>query len=221
MKICCTSDSHGYLPDIPDCDIFLHAGDITPFTNHKLNFQKHWLINDFNPWLRSIQSKYKIIIPGNHDFIFQENPNIKHHLDCILLYNELVEVEGIKIWGSPWTKRFFDWAFNMSAKKLYKLHTSIPKCDIILTHGPPYGFGDLCWRPSQFKNNSNIPKYQTHEGSPGLIRKILEIEPKYVFYGHIHEGFGNRKLENTNICNVSYVDSGYTSTNGTPQIFYL
>lgn len=209
MKIVTISDTHGYLPDIPACDIFIHAGDICPATNHKVKYQKQWLIEEFNPWLKNINAKSKVITAGNHDFVFQEYPNIKYNLDCIVLINEIAEIQGLKIWGSPWTKKFYDWAFNMSAKDLYKLHINIPKCDIIVTHGPPYGFGDLCSRSLKDENGNVTYKWKSHQGSPGLTRRIIEMEPKLVVGGHIHSGFGTRKLGNTIICNTSFVNEGY------------
>lgn len=208
MKICAISDQHGYLPNISKCDIFIIGGDICPVNNHKIKFQREWLLREFNPWIKNIDAKYKFIVFGNHDFIGQEQPDIKYSLNCVVLYHEVIEIEGIKIWGSPWTRKFFDWAFNMSAKDLYKLHKNIPKCDIIVTHGPPYGFGDIVNRSIK-KDGIVIKRWQTNAGSPGLIRNILQNEPKLVIGGHLHSGNGVRKLGNTTIANVSIVNEAY------------
>ena len=213
MKICCISDTHGFLPDIPECDLFLHAGDICPVNNHKIKFQNEWILNEFNPWINKINAKYKVITPGNHDFVFQEHPNIKYQMPCDVLIDSTIECEGFKIWGSPWTKNFLDWAFNMEPPDLYNLHKNIPKCDIILTHGPPKGFSDIAV-------DMNDTKKLVHVGSPGLIERILEIEPKLVVFGHIHSGFGSRKLGNTIISNVSYVSERYNPVND-PMIYEI
>lgn len=213
MKIVCTSDTHGHLPEIPECDLFLHAGDICPFHNHKVKFQESWLLETFNPWLDKIPAKDKVICWGNHDFIGQEKPNIKYQIRADVITDEVIERQGLKIWGSPWTLEFFDWAFNLNKHDLYKLHRNIPQCDIILTHGPPYGFGDIAL---SMENKKQLD----HCGSPGLIERILEIEPKLVVFGHIHNGFGIRKLGNTTIANVSYCNESYRPRNN-PVIFEI
>ncbi len=33
--------------------------------------------------------------------------------NCTYLEDELVEIEGIRIYGSPWQPEFCDWAFNL------------------------------------------------------------------------------------------------------------
>lgn len=216
IKICAISDTHGYLPKIPKCDIFLHCGDISPIYDHDIRFQAQWILDEFKPWLKNIQARHKVIIAGNHDFIFEHVSEIRYNLPCEVLNNELTEIEGLKIWGSPWTLKFFDWAFNAKARDLYKLHTSIPKCDIIITHGPPYGFGDVVSRKCSITGE----RFKSHCGSPGLIRKILEVEPRYVFSGHIHGGFGTRQLGKTTIANVAYVAENYKPANS-PQIYEI
>lgn len=207
MKIICISDLHGFLPEIKEeCDLFLHAGDICPLNNHRVPYQRDWLLDNFNPWLDSIKAKYKCITFGNHDFIGEEEPNIKYSLKSDVLVDEVKEYDGIKVWGSPWTKRFFDWAFNMDPPELYTLHKSIPKCDIILTHGPPYGITDLC-------QDIDDPEQLINVGSPGLLERIQEINPKLVVVGHIHS---NREVilnNGTIVRNASYVDNRYRPVN--------
>ena len=47
---------------------------------------------------------------------------------------------------SPWQPRFNDWAFNLDRgrKELAARWDAIPDdADIVVTHGPAYGFGDL------------------------------------------------------------------------------
>lgn len=216
MKIIAISDCHGYLPPIPPCDLFLIAGDICPYQNHDIFFQYRWITTSFKYWIENVPAKHKIITWGNHDIICQKSPelfNMIKSYGCNVLIDSMTTYKGLKIWGSPWTRKFFDWAFNLSAKNLYKLHTSIPKCDIILTHGPPYKFGDICLAPSYYRYNNKIPQYQSHKGSPGLLKTILKMEPKLVVGGHIHSGYGVRKLGKTTIVNASYTDEKYRSAN--------
>jgi hypothetical protein len=154
VKICATSDLHGYLPEIPPCDVFLLAGDVVPAHNHKLAFQRNWILEEFRPWLEKVKERsgaqHMFMCWGNHDHIGQEEPGIKYGLPIEVLTDELQEFvcngDTWRIWGSPWTKRFFDWSFNMDPEPLAELHSKIPPCDIVITHGPAWGFGDLVYR---------------------------------------------------------------------------
>ena len=63
------SDTHscvekGQLPfDIPDGDVFLHAGDFTDYGEvHK--------VKEFNEWLGKLPHRHKIVVAGNHDVTF-------------------------------------------------------------------------------------------------------------------------------------------------------
>ena len=49
--------------------------------------------------------------------------------------------------------------------------------EILITHGPPLGIGDL---------NTNEDRI----GCLDLYNCIQVIKPKYHLYGHIHEGYG-------------------------------
>jgi hypothetical protein len=52
MKIVAIADLHGILPEVPPCDLLLLAGDLTPVTNHGVQFQADWLATEFRVWLR-------------------------------------------------------------------------------------------------------------------------------------------------------------------------
>lgn len=199
MKIACVSDLHGYLPDIPDCDLLLLAGDYCP-TNRN---QHIWFIKSFGPWL-SKQSKTKKVIgvAGNHDFVFQNNPELLPQMDWIYLQDSGCEWNGLKFWGSPWQPWFYNWAFNAYEDKLSLYWDLIPKdTDILLLHGPPYGYGD-------FSLNGN-----EHTGSPSLLDKIKEIQPKLVIAGHIHSGYGEYEIGKTKFLSCAFVDDMYEPAN--------
>lgn len=204
-KIVCVSDTHGMgdMFSVPDGDILIHAGDLT-MRGRSLE------IIQVGQWLRKLPHKHKIIIPGNHDFLFEKDPvlarsHISEGFDGIkVLIAEGVEVEGLKIWGSPWTPRFYDWAFQLDAKKPAKEHwAKIPdNLDILITHGPPYGVlsknsrGDEC-------------------GDEALKARVDEINLRVHVFGHIHESYGIQVLGrgydnaqatfiNAAICNTMY-----------------
>ncbi|MFN8672405.1 MAG: metallophosphatase domain-containing protein [Candidatus Sericytochromatia bacterium] len=140
-KIVCISDTHVQHRslNLPEGDILIHAGDISRVG--KLNE-----IIEFNSWLGTLNYKHKIIIAGNHDFIFENDYNLSKSLitNAIYLEDSGVEIEEIKFWGSPVSPRFYDWAFNRDrGEDINKHWAKIPKnIDVLITHGPPYGILD-------------------------------------------------------------------------------
>ena len=84
--------------------------------------------------------------------------------------------------------------------------------DILIVHGPPYGFGDralpfgLPVAPSG-RDRDNPGK---HVGSRELTAAIERVQPRLVVYGHIHEDGGYRaQLDGSELANVSLVDQGF------------
>jgi len=183
MIISCISDTHGRLPEIDECDIFIHAGDICPAHNHTRGFQSNWLKDEFNPWLKSIPAKHKIVIAGNHDWIFYDAKKQVPELDCHYLEHESIEIEGLKFFGSPWTKFFCDWAFNFKEndrKQAERYWKQIPDdTDILITHGPPLSFGDSVY--------SMYGGTVVRAGDKQLRDRVFEIKPKIHVFGHIHQ----------------------------------
>lgn len=222
MKISALSDMHGELPPVPSCDLCLIAGDLCPATDHSIHFQEYWLETVFNRWLKDIDAKKKIFIAGNHDFIFQKRPDLIRKMKFAGTYLEdsETEYEGLKIYGTPWQPYFYDWAFNLYEDDLEKKWEKIPQdTDIIVVHGPPHGYGDLAPRVIKDENEQEWPSGEC-TGSPSLLKKITEIKPKLVIYGHIHEGYGQWLLDNTILANVSVLNGQYVMTRP-PMVFEL
>jgi Icc-related predicted phosphoesterase len=203
MKIVALSDQHGYLPDdLPACDLLLLAGDLTPITNHGPAFQADWLDGEFRRWLKRQPARKIIGIAGNHDFVFQVQPHlVPKDLPWTYLQDQGVEWEGLKIWGTPWQPWFFDWAFNGHPEELRQKWALIPDdTDILVVHGPPYGYGD------------GVPlggDRVRHTGCPHLLQRIKDIEPMFALFGHIHEGRGEWQLGRTRLANVTLLDERY------------
>ena len=193
MKICAISDLHGYLPEIPKCDLLLIAGDVCPETSPEKQIK--WLEKIFSSWLGAI--KVPIFgIAGNHDFPMQESPEAVEaiKLPWTYLKDEMVEYKGLKIYGSPWTVHYPDidsWAFMKHEYELNLMWNKIPNdTDILIAHSPPMYYGDLTLNG-------------THAGSESLLERISELKLKLVVFGHIHEARGDWKFKDTQLANVS------------------
>lgn len=204
MKVVAISDLHGHLPDIPACDLLLIAGDITPIRDHSWSFQAEWLEREFRAWLARQPARKIVGIAGNHDFIFEQMPDlVPADLPWTYLQDSGTTWEGLNLWGTPWQPVFFDWAFNGSPDRLKKQWALIPKnTDILVVHGPPQGYGD------------GIPEADGIRrcGCPHLLKRIQEVQPRLVVFGHIHEGRGQWQLGPTTLANVTIMDAAYRAT---------
>lgn len=210
-KIVAISDQHGNLPTIQNCDLLLIAGDIVPIAvqNNPFDSMK-WLNGPFGDWLNSVPAKHVVGTPGNHDFIFQRAFDmVPKSLRWHLLIDNLAEVEGLKIWGSPWQNWFYDWAFNAPPDEeggqefLARKYRAMPDdTDIIVSHGPPRGYGD------------QIDLRGDRLGSQALTDRIMEVKPKLVVCGHIHTSRGQWTFPRGNaadgiIANVAILNDEY------------
>ena len=202
MKIVALSDAHGYLPEVPACDLLLLAGDLTPVVNHALEYQADWLNREFRAWLELQPARTIIGIAGNHDRVFERAPHlVPRDLPWTYLQDSGTTWEGLKIWGTPWQPWFFDWAFNGSPDQLQRQWALIPPdTDILVVHGPPRGYGDGIPQPDGSMRRT---------GCPHLLERIQAIQPRLVVFGHIHEGRGQWQLGPTTLANVTLLDAAY------------
>jgi len=144
------SDTHSYhkLLTLPkDIDIVIHSGDESNSKDQHTNEPE---FRDFILWFANLPIKHKIFVAGNHSsFVFHNRKEVNKickDLNIIYLENEFVEIEGIKIWGSPITPNFGNWWFMKDRSKMDKLYSSIPEwIDIVVSHGPPKGILDLSY----------------------------------------------------------------------------
>lgn len=207
MKILFLSDTHSQhrkLKDLPEADLIIHGGDISKMgRDHE--------VEDFMRWFSGLDYQYKIFIAGNHDFFFEgETPkSIQRFLNenTFYLHSSSVEIEGLKIWGSPYTPTFFNWAFNADrGKEIAKMWNGIPAdTDILVTHGPPFGILDKTTAAD------NV-------GCEELWEKVNKIKPKYHLFGHIHEASGIFNTAETIFINGSVLNERYEMVNS-PIVF--
>ena len=201
MKIVFISDTHSrhYDVDIPNGDMLIHAGDLS-------SRGKPEEITDFLNWFSNQPHKYKIFIAGNHDFFFEKEheDEIKNIIpkNVIYLNDSGIEIEDIKIWGSPVQPEFYNWAFNRKRGKEIKKHWDlIPlDTDILITHGPPLNILDKTVRGDIV-------------GCEDLLNAVNKIKPKIHVFGHIHEDNGVLKKNDTTFINASILNERYRNTN--------
>jgi Icc-related predicted phosphoesterase len=196
-RLVAMADTHGQHArlDVPDGDILVHAGDLTGRGTRSE-------LARVAEWLRSLPHRHKVIVAGNHDFAFQRTPEEARALFHGLTYleDEAVTLEGLRLYGSPWQPYFHNWAFNLRrGPDIDAKWQLIPEgLDVLITHGPPAGYGDLVLRH---------PVYgEERVGCEDLLRHLGRAKPRFHLCGHIHEDRGQWQVGETRVCNVTVAD---------------
>ena len=195
------SDTHGLHRKIhpPAADVLIHCGDCTTYGD----LQE---VANLNEWFGTLPFEHIVLTPGNHDWAFQDDPATARKLvtNAHLLIDESVTIDGFKIYGSPFTPRFYNWAFMLDYDyELTQKWSRIPDdTDVLVTHGPPHG--KLDWSHYQ----------KDHVGCHALRERIKEVRPMLHAFGHIHLD-GGKAMEDahTIYVNASVCDESYRPTN--------
>ncbi|KAB8356501.1 hypothetical protein FH972_024084 [Carpinus fangiana] len=195
LKVVCISDTHGTKPQVPYGDILLHAGDMSRGGTFKE-------IQEQLDWLNAQPHLHKLVIGGNHDIILDEvavERIIETRSDSFpaggkrrkdLQWGSIMYLEdsfvtlqfpqhkrSIKIFGSPMTPQYGNWAFqHLPIRDVWR--DKIPHdTDILVTHGPP-------------KAHLDSSELGITAGCPHLLRALHYARPRIHVFGHIHAGHG-------------------------------
>lgn len=214
-RFVCFSDTHGKHKSIPkshivEGDVLLHAGDFS-------NTGEPEQVQDLAEWLAAYPAAHKVVIAGNHDVTFHadyyKRAWQRYHRSpadveatralltgpsspCIYLEDAAAEVLGYRIYGSPWQPEFCDWAFSLAPEELAPKWAGIPRdVDILMTHGPPRGIGDMTF-------------FGKRVGCDHLLGAIRQRPVTVHVAGHIHEGYGAVEDDvlfvNASTCTLKY-----------------
>ena len=198
MKIFLISDIHSHddfepIRDIAsECDMVLCSGDFTNFKPKEEGFRIAQKLAALNP--------YTFVVSGNCDDSGLEQ----------LLLDAGISVHGRTATVKKGEKEFSiagiggslpapmatpnTWTEDDLAETLSGIRQAP---DIIISHQPPYGCGDVVMKTM-------------HVGSRNLAKYIGEKKPLLCLCGHIHEAFGVYKLGNTTVVNPgSYREGKY------------
>ena len=193
---------------LPGGDILIHSGDISSLGrkhevqsfvewfnginnythkifiagNHDMSFDREILLRNKLAHFegRNINDYDTSCSEGKPAWL-EELLGIHLHPNVYYLENTSVEIEGLNIWGSPYSPTFgYGWGFNVDrGYDAAQIWNQIPlDTDIVITHSPIYGYND---RTSN--TNENV-------GCADLYHRLHEVKPHLHFAGHIHEGYG-------------------------------
>lgn len=183
----CISDTHNNQPKLPDGDVLIHAGDLSQSGSLKE-------LQEQLSWLRSQMHPVKVVVAGNHDLLLDQNQDgnggrtasERQQLDwgdIIYLQDSLTTVKcangrSLRIYGSPYSPRHGNWAFQYPRDANIWKDRIPEKIDVLITHGPPKAHLDLL----------NL-------GCQHLLEELWRIRPMLHVFGHVHEGHGSEWLQ--------------------------
>ena len=197
IRVVCISDTHNCLgairDKIPAGDILIHAGD---FTSRGSPSE----IKEFAAQLAKLPHKHKLVIAGNHEMSFDVDEKVRRMYFGATVEDEMrkykikdprellkpfhyledasVQLYGYNFYGSPWQPEYGGWAFNVErGRECMAKWNAIPAdTDVLITHGPPVGHGDLA-------------QECIRAGCVDLLNTVEQrVKPMYHVFGHIHEG---------------------------------
>ncbi|KAG6006969.1 hypothetical protein E4U43_000370 [Claviceps pusilla] len=181
VSVVCVSDTHNSQPQIPDGDIFIHAGDLTQSGSQAE-------LEAALSWIRSLPHQHKIVVAGNHDLLLDPSCDgpaarteaSRQELDwqgIVYLQNEARTLSCSNGRTVPLSPKHGNWAFQYPRATNVWADTIPEHADILVTHGPPRGHLDLL-------------KY----GCGHLLAALWRVRPRLHVCGHIHEGYGREWL---------------------------
>ena len=188
MKILCVSDEECaalwdyYVPGkLKDYDLIISSGDLKA---------------SYLSFLVTMARCPVLYVHGNHDESYDRKP--PEGCDCI--DDHIIEYGGLRILGlggCPWYHPGkYHFTEQDMKKRLRKLKFALWKAggvDIVVTHAPPKGVGDL--------------EDPAHQGFEMLLELIEKYHPKYLLHGHVHLRYGTdqtrvRQCGDTQVINV-------------------
>jgi len=152
VRFVCISDTHNmhqHLGELPEGDVLLHCGD---WSNQGTEEEEL----EFRTWIQAQPHRHKIFINGNHERVIKGSgkEGIRERFaGCTYLEDDGCEVEGIRLFGTPWCDVGAYYAVGEGAAKKWAL---IPEgTHVLVTHLPPFGIRDLACEP--FVDSSERP----------------------------------------------------------------
>ena len=206
MRIVAASDLHGVLPHpdaVPEGDVLVLAGDICP--GALAGRQAEWLSSVFADWIADVRVSHVVATWGNHDWVGQRGrapdvPGVR------LLVDDGCVIDGVRFWCSPWSLTYLHWAFMAGEAELAAKYCRIPAgTDVVVSHGPPLGYGDM-----------TVDGFRV--GCVSLRERLRELGPRLAVFGHIHEAAGQWDVDGGTWVNASLLDHRYRAVRGPVSI---
>jgi Calcineurin-like phosphoesterase len=183
---------------LPPVDVAVHLGDIGLEGSYARQVAT---LNSFATWFTQQPGTHKLVVAGNHDFLAEEQPHLvrdtlAQHGIVYLHHQAYTLPSGHRVFGSPYTPAFLNWANMRQPQDLDYLWEKIPlDTEILLTHGPALD------RLDQMEDGRHI-------GDPALAIRVRRLHELLLHaHGHVHSARGyERSGENTLFVNAACCD---------------
>lgn len=149
----------------PEVDLILSCGDLDP---------------DYLQYLVTMFNCPLLYVHGNHDTKYAVRPP----LGCICIENMVYRFRGLRILGLGGSYRYRQGSHMYTETEMFGKFMRAMKSiminrgfDIMLTHAPARGVGDM----------EDLP----HRGFSVFNRIIQWFRPEYHFHGHVHKSYGD------------------------------
>ena len=120
-----------------------------------------------------------VYVPGNHDAAYQEHAP----QGCISLEEHIVDFHGLRILGLGGSIRYNQTVYGFTEQemrwrvvKMTLAAQAAGGIDLVVTHAPLRGYGDL----------DDLP----HQGFESLNTLVERLHPRYLLHGHVHPEYG-------------------------------
>ncbi len=125
-----------------------------------------------------------LYVPGNHDTAYaQHAPE-----GCINIDGKLRAFQGMRIMGLGGSLRYNDRMYGFTENEMFRRAARLGLwahaaggIDLLVTHAPARGYGDL----------DDLP----HRGYECFNTLLDQLKPTYMLHGHIHMQYGRIKRE--------------------------
>lgn len=172
MRILCIADEenrglwdHFDKGKLKDIDLILSAGD---------------LHSDYLQFLVTMGTAPLLYVHGNHDQGYGKRPP----LGCECIEDKVYDFKGLRILGLGGSFRYKPGDHMYTEQEMQKRIQKVKKdivlkngFDILLTHAPVKGYGDM----------EDLP----HQGFQAFEDLLQKYKPKYMIHGHIHKSYGD------------------------------
>jgi 3',5'-cyclic AMP phosphodiesterase CpdA len=222
MRIVALSDQHGFLPDIPPCDLLIVTGDVCPdrfgpfMAVHDPYQQQAWFDRTVRPWLAVTPATHKVLTWGNHDWCGQMcsfRSDTPEHARSTDLHDSRGRRDECAV------RRRRGWRNVRVGDALVQpvhavgIHEAAERSRACL-RGDPRRHRRTGVAPTTIRvRRQHFRRRVEHVGSRELLVAIERVRPRVVICGHVHGGFGRYEHQGIPIYNVSVVDESYRLVN--------